>query len=119
MKAAPSRTKARVSGRLAMALCVDRVRLARALGDARMDNGWLIFHGHEAAPPAADGSFKSGEGVAMRRRLNAFFAISVNSPSMSMVNFSCCVGSVPEVRAHGVTRRVTPQPMRAAVRMEA
>ena len=25
----------------------------------------------------------------MRGRLNAFFAISVNSPSMSMVNFSC------------------------------
>src|SRR5579859_2288930 len=50
--------------------------------------------------------------------LNALFAISVNSPSMSMVNYSCCVGSAPEA-AHRVTRRVTPQPMRAAVRMEA
>ena len=29
----------------------------------------------------------------MRPRLNALFAISVNSPSMSMVNFSCCVCS--------------------------
>jgi hypothetical protein len=27
----------------------------------------------------------------MRRRLNAFFAISVNSPSMGIVNFYCCV----------------------------
>jgi hypothetical protein len=53
----------------------------------------------------------------MRRRLNAF-AISVNSPSMSMVNFCCCVCSA-QTGARGVTRRVTPQPMRAAVRMEA
>ena len=29
----------------------------------------------------------------MRRRLNAFFAISVNSPLMSMVNYSCGVCS--------------------------
>jgi hypothetical protein len=54
--------------------------------------------------------------------LNGLFAISVNSPSMSMVNFSCCVGSkLPPVfgLVRGVTRRVTPQPMRTAVRMEA
>jgi hypothetical protein len=50
--------------------------------------------------------------------LNGLFAISVNSPSMSMVNFSCCVGSMPGL-VRGVTRRVTPQPMRAAVEMKA
>ena len=46
-------------------------------------------------------------------RLNALFANSVNSPSMSMVNFSCCVRSTPDV-----TRKVTAQPMLSAVRME-
>ena len=46
-------------------------------------------------------------------RLNGFFANSVNSPSMSMVNFSCCV-----CFALDVTREVTAQPMRSAVRME-
>ena len=46
-------------------------------------------------------------------RLNGFFANSVNSPSMSMVNFSCCVCFAPDV-----TREVTAQPMRSAVRME-
>jgi len=51
--------------------------------------------------------------------LNAFFAISVNSPSRSMVNFCCCVGSALVSSARSVRRRVTPQPMRAAVRMEA
>src|SRR6266545_530353 len=60
-----------------------------------------------------------GGGDAMRPRLNALFANSVNSPSVSMVNFSCCVCSALFFRAHGVARRVTPQPMRAAVRMEA
>src|ERR1700691_3205116 len=60
-----------------------------------------------------------GGGVAMRTRLNAFFAISVNSPSLSMVNFPCCVCSAPKPCEPGVTRRVTPQPMRAAVRTEA
>jgi hypothetical protein len=54
----------------------------------------------------------------MRIRLNAFFAISVNSPSMSMVNFSC-VCAAPVTGAFGVTRRVAAQPIRAAVRMEA
>ena len=73
-------------------------------------NGLLIF------PEARD--FHACGDVVMHRRLNGFFAISVNSPSMSMVNFSCCVGAAP-FSARGVTRRVTPQPMRAAVRMEA
>src|SRR3984893_1518708 len=65
--------------------------------------------------PGAD----HGGGIAMRPRLNALFAISVNSPSMSMVNFPCCVVSALAFSARGVTRRVTPQPIRAAVRMEA
>jgi hypothetical protein len=52
------------------------------------------------------------------RLLNGFFAISANSPSMSMVNFCCCVGSTPKA-VRSVTRRVTPQPMRAAVWMKA
>ena len=47
-------------------------------------------------------------------RLNAFFANSVNSPSLSMVNFSCCVRILPDV-----TREVTAQPTRSVVRMEA
>jgi hypothetical protein len=51
--------------------------------------------------------------------LNAFFAISVNSRPMSMVNFSCGVCSALNSCARGVTRRATPQPMRAAVRMKA
>jgi hypothetical protein len=50
--------------------------------------------------------------------LNGFFAISVNSPSPSMVNFSCCVGLAPKP-ARGVTRRVAAQPMRLTARMEA
>lgn len=45
-------------------------------------------------------------------RLNAFFAISVNSPPQSMVNFSCCVRIAPDV-----TREVTAQPTHS-VRME-
>ena len=55
----------------------------------------------------------------MRGRLNALFAFSVNSPWLSMVNFSCCVVSVLPAGAHGVTRSVTPQPMRAEFGMEA
>jgi hypothetical protein len=45
--------------------------------------------------------------------LNGFFANSVNSPPTSMVNFSCCVRSLPDV-----TREVAAQPMRSAVRMD-
>jgi hypothetical protein len=47
------------------------------------------------------------------------FAISVNSPSMSMVNIPCCVFPALKSGARGVTRRVTPQPMRVIVLMEA
>lgn len=53
------------------------------------------------------------EAVATTGHLNAFFANSVNSLSMSMVNFSCCVRSLPDV-----TREVTAQPTRSAVRTE-
>src|SRR5580658_7579120 len=83
---------------------------------------WLFPSPHGAR--AEDGieaenpDFEHGGGVAMRGRLNAFFAISVNSPSMSMVNFSCCVCSAPKVRAWRNTK-VAPQPMRAVVRTEA
>jgi hypothetical protein len=56
---------------------------------------------HGATPPDYIGT--------KARLLNGFFAISVNSPSMSMVNFCCCVGSAPKA-ARSVTRRVTPQP---------
>src|SRR3954470_11433103 len=62
--------------------------------------------------------FDHGGGDAMRRCLNALFAISVNSPSMSMVNFPCCVFPALMSRTRGV-RRVTPQPTCAAVVMEA
>src|SRR5258708_35608266 len=64
------------------------------------------------------GSHHGGR-VPMRARLNALFAFSVNSPSMSMVNFSCCVVSVLSIGAHRVTRRVTPRPMRAEFGTEA
>src|SRR5271168_1440396 len=84
---------------------------------------WLLARSHRACPedgiaPENPG-FEHGGGVAMRGRLNAFFAISVNSPSMSMVNCPRCVGSAPKARVRGVTRRVAPQSMRAAVRTEA
>jgi hypothetical protein len=86
----------------------------------RSNPEWLIFHCHDGRRDVAK---KPGSGhrgnAAMSGRLNAFFAISVNSPSLSMVNFSCCVGSAPKPRACGVTRRVAPQPVRTAVRMEA
>src|SRR5476649_2084634 len=83
----------------------------------------LLAGAHESCPrgglPPENTGFEHGGGVAMRRRLNAFFAISVNSLPMSMVNFSCCVCSAPKPCARRVTRRVAPQPTRAAVRMEA
>src|SRR6476646_1171668 len=60
-----------------------------------------------------------GGGGPMRPRLNALFAFSVNSPSMSMVNFPCCVVVALASGACGVSRRVAPQPMRAAIRTEA
>src|SRR4029079_16031647 len=60
-----------------------------------------------------------GGGDAMSPRLNALFAISGNNPLVSMVNFPSCVCSAFRFSASGVTPRVTPQPMRAAVRMKA
>jgi hypothetical protein len=141
-----SETTADVSPRLATPLPADPFRLAGdtpAVGpapdQAQTNNERLIFYSHDVANepdslrpfagihgshPRADAasknaSFAFGGGVAMCARLNAFFAISVNSASMSMVNFSCCVCSALTSGAFGVTRRVAPQPMRAAVRMEA
>src|SRR4051812_15357102 len=60
-----------------------------------------------------------GGGIAMRPRINPLFAISVNSPSMSMVNFSCCVVVALVSGARSARRRVAPQPNCAAVQMEA
>src|ERR1700689_452463 len=84
---------------------------------------WLFAGAPEPRPGGGiapeNPRIEHGGGVAMRTRLNAFFAISVNSPPLSMVNFSCCVCFAPRPCARGVTRRVTPQPMRAAVRTEA
>ena len=92
---------------------IGRDEIERAFDEAQTYNGWLIFYTHDvadrpspygcspaAAEPCPGGGIapenpgsEHGGGVAMRGRLNAFFAISVNSPSMSMVNFSCCVCS--------------------------
>src|SRR6266536_4628119 len=69
-------------------------------------------------PPQHPGH-DDGGGIPMRPRLNALFAFSVNSPSMSMVNFPCCVVAALTSGAYGATRSVTPRPMRAAVRTEA
>jgi hypothetical protein len=61
----------------------------------------------------ADYGTLRGEKRRATGRLNAFFANSINSSSMSIVNFSCCV-----CFALDVTRGVAAQPMRSAVRME-
>jgi hypothetical protein len=75
-------------------------------GGASRNNERLIFlHG--------GGGVGEDLNYAWRYDLNAFFANSVNSLSMSMVNFSCCVCCAPNV-----TREVTAQPTRSAVRME-
>src|SRR3989442_888951 len=84
---------------------------------------WLLAGPAQSCPRGGrtteNPGFDHGGGDAMRPRLNALFAISVNSPSMSMVNFPCCVVPALLSGARGVRRRVTPQPMRAAVLMEA
>ena len=119
---------------------MDRDGIDRAFDEAETNNGWLIFYGHDVAErpspwgcspapaqprPRGGGApenpgYDHGGGIAMRPRINALFAISVNSPSMSMVNFPCCVCCARRSPgARGVTRRVTPQPMCAAVGMEA
>src|SRR5258707_3557592 len=63
--------------------------------------------------------FEHGGGIAMRRRLNAFFAFGVNTPSMSMVNFPSPSGSAWQPSANGMLRRVTPHPVRAPAIKEA
>jgi hypothetical protein len=136
MKPAQSHIEAKERHRSAKHLRADGLvlRCASSVGD-QIANERLIYRGREpvdrrdrgARTPALKGhalkavssAFECIEGAAMPGHLNAFFAISVNSPSMSMVNFSCCVGSAQKSCAHGVTRRVTPQPTRAALRMEA
>jgi hypothetical protein len=56
----------------------------------------------------------------MRPSLNALFAFSVNSSSIRMVNFSCCVEfALTTTSARSVTRIVTPRPTHAALHMEA
>jgi hypothetical protein len=74
---------------------------------AQIDNETLIFSCRGVA-----------DGGVIAARLNAFFAIQVNSPAMGMVNFSCCVGAARKPRAPGVIQSVAPPPRCAAVRME-
>ena len=64
-------------------------------------------------PLTIDCRASRGEKRRATGRLNAFFANSINSSSMSIVNFSCCV-----CFALDVTRGVAAQPMRSTVRME-
>src|SRR6185437_66695 len=95
---------------------------ARPLPAARRpDGGSTSFADHDV--DARHAAKKSGPRhharAAKYAPLNAFFAISANSPSVSMVNFSCCVYSAPTSCAPGVTRGLTAQPMRVAVRTEA
>lgn len=82
---------------------------APARSNESLSTGRALVRHHAASPDYIGGN---------SRRLNGFFAISMNSPSMSMVNVCCCVGLVPEA-VRSVTRRVTPQPTRVAVWMEA
>src|SRR3954452_19989632 len=53
--------------------------------------------------------FEHGGGTAMRRRLNAFFAFGVNTPSMSMVNFPSPPGSAWQP-AEGRVAESNPSP---------
>ena len=125
MNALLSEARAKVGHRLAMHLRVDdlpkravtagaamlnRDVFDRAIDQAQSNNGWLIFCGHDVAERPSHYGCPG---------LNALFAISGNSPLVSMVNFPCCVCSARFSGAPGVTRRVTPQPMRMAVQMEA
>jgi hypothetical protein len=88
-----------------------RETTARDGGLAETNNESLIFRERDCA--GKFGSLRC-HNAAVAGRLNAFFANSMNSLSMSMVNFSCCVCCSPDV-----TREVTAQPTRSAVRMEA
>jgi hypothetical protein len=138
MNATPTDARAKVSHRLTMRpyvsggaepafdqaalanirLILDSHGLAEAPSSSACSSAFA-HHALKTASPSKNPGFGTGGSVAIGERLNAFFAISVNSPSVSMVNFSCCVCSAPNPRARGVTRTVTPQPKRAAVRMEA
>jgi hypothetical protein len=76
-------------------------RSQKMRGGTSKDNEWLTFVDRRATV---------GLNRAGHYGLNGFFANSVNSLSMSMVNFSCCVCPLPDV-----TREVTAQPTRSAV----
>jgi hypothetical protein len=83
----------------------------RAPGDVSASDRGAAETNNKSLIPTRCASF---ERAATAGCLNGFFANSVNSPSMSMVNFSSCVCSAPDV-----TREVTAQPTRSAVRTEA
>src|SRR5437763_10018507 len=85
---------------------------------------WLLAGAAHSRPCSSNSAenpgFDHGGGDAMRPPLNALFAISVNSPSMSMVNFPCCVFPRVEVRrAWRKAKSNPPQPTCVAVVMEA
>jgi hypothetical protein len=116
---------------------IGKIEMSKAkLAGVQTDNARLIFRRSDVAGeprhcgrvatlmnhadiPSANPDLEHGGGLPVRGRLNAFFAISVNSPAMRMVNFSCGVGFARNASVRGVTRTVPPQPMRAATRMEA
>ena len=121
MNATRSAANAGVSHRPAMPVRVHSFRIrrtgiARAFDGAQTNNGWLIPCGHrdgESPVPMAvrrrsctmplrrcrQSRFRTWRRRCYVGALNAFFAISVNSPSMSMVKFCCCVCSAPNMRA--------------------
>ena len=88
---------------------------ARSPSQDERSPGGLAARGNEPLIPWGPQRHRDASKSGMR--LNALFAISVNSPSMSMVNFPCCVDWAPISRVRGVKRRVTPQP--AVVGMKA
>src|SRR5665213_4363284 len=92
--------------------------LIRLAGRQRPD-GAAASHSIETAHGLKKSGPRHGAGVTRYAHLNSFFVISANSPSMSMVNFSCCVCSAPKSCAPGVTPGMTAQPMRVAVLTEA
>src|ERR1700761_7468806 len=95
-----------------------RARGALAIANKALmaDFGGRTF---EAARRLKKSSSQHGIRAAEYAPLNAFFAISANSPSMSMVNFSCCVRTAPAACASRVTRGMTAQLIRAAGRTKA
>jgi hypothetical protein len=96
----------------------NRMRVVAAEGTG-ITNAGLTFRGRGVTGPGPGNPLPLHGGiVALHSPLNGFFAISVNDPSMSMVNFSCCVVSALPARARGAMRRVAPHPDAAAVGME-